>query len=139
MTADRRDESERNGMLPARQERVAACLAAGKTVARAARECHVGRTTIWMWLRQPVFRARVDELRDLLTERTLGLLAAASADAVLTLAELLGAQFESTRSAAADKILSHSVKHREAHDLQKQLASIQEQLSSLEAARRKPR
>jgi len=99
-----------------------------------------GRGTLWTWLKDPTFRARVDELRDILTERTLGVLASATARAVLTLDELLDKELApGTRRRAADSLLSHSEKHREAHDLQRQLQAIQEQLSALENARRTPR
>jgi hypothetical protein len=67
--------SEKNGTVSARQERVAACLAAGMTKSRAARECRVGLVTIWTWLKQPVFRERIAELRRELVDGAIGRLA----------------------------------------------------------------
>lgn len=55
-----------------RMERVAVCLATGKTVASVARECEVGEKTIWVWLRKDKFRERVEELRREMTSRAIG-------------------------------------------------------------------
>src|SRR5262249_62391363 len=73
-------------VLAARQERVAALLAAGWKVAAAAREVGAGKTTVWAWLRQEDFRKRIDELRRELLDAAIGKLAdlmAGQAGAVL--------------------------------------------------------
>jgi hypothetical protein len=61
--------------LSARQDRVATALAAGRTKAAAARECGVGKVTIWRWLKDPAFRERVAEIRRALLDRAIGRLA----------------------------------------------------------------
>jgi hypothetical protein len=70
-----RNGTEQNGTISARQERVAACLAAGMTKTRAARECRVGLVTIWTWLKQAAFRERLAELRRELVDGAIGRLA----------------------------------------------------------------
>lgn len=69
------DNDTLQGSLTERQEAVAACLAIGRTVNAAARECKVGACTIWRWLKVPEFKGRVDELRKELTDRAIGRLA----------------------------------------------------------------
>lgn len=128
------------GRLSARQEAVALLLSAGATLEEAARRSKVGSRTIRTWQHdEPGFRRRVAELRSTLTERTLGLLADASADAVVTLRKLLGSAAEATKLKAADAILSHDVRQRESAELREQVAALQEQLADIEAARRKVR
>jgi hypothetical protein len=76
MMASKSQESEGNRKkLTPRQERMAACLAAGKSKVDACRDCRVGMTTVYDWLRLPAFRERIEELRKELTDRAIGRLA----------------------------------------------------------------
>jgi hypothetical protein len=94
----KRNESEPIGTLSARQERVAAAIAAGRTVAAASRECRAGTTTIWRWLKQPAFRQRIEALRRELVDRAVGRLADMMAGtAADTLRKLLDAKSDSVR------------------------------------------
>jgi hypothetical protein len=84
--------------LSPRQETVAALLAAGWTHARAARECRLGNTTLYRWLKVPVFRDRIAELRSDLVDRAIGRLADLMGDrAADTLEALLGAKSDSVK------------------------------------------
>jgi hypothetical protein len=140
MVADR-NENEKNGKpLTARQERMAAALASGMTDAAACRQCRVGVTTLWSWKKRPEFRGRVAELRRDLTDRTLGLLAEASAEAVLTLLQLATtSESEATKLNASDRLLTHAVKVPENSEQREQLARLLEQLDAIDADGRKPR
>ena len=135
-----RYETVRNGSsggpeLSPRQERAAALIAGGLTLA-AARKAKVGTTTLNRWAKEPAFRDRVKELRQQLTDRTLGLLASASADAVTTLAALLAAKADGTKLRAADSLLTHTAKAREldAADL---LDEVLARLNAIEVRRAK--
>jgi hypothetical protein len=85
------NEPERNRTLTAKMERVAVCLASGKTLAEACQLCKVGRTTVWEWMRQPAFKERVAELRKQLTDVALGQLTALLTDAARGLSDILKA------------------------------------------------
>lgn len=98
MTSSHPSETSQNETLSPRQERVAACLASGQTVAAASRGCKVGPATVWTWMRQQAFKARIAELRTDLTDRAIGrladMMAGTAADA---LRKLLDAKSESVR------------------------------------------
>ena len=83
--------------LSAKMERVAVCLASGQTLAEACRQCKVGRTAVWTWMRQPAFKDRIAELRRQLTDVALGQLSALLTDAAATLAVLLRSDSERLR------------------------------------------
>ncbi len=124
-------DSIRNHKISPRQEAVALLLAAGESIEDAARKSRcVAAPTIRGWLaQQPAFKKRIGQLRSELTERTLGLLADASAQAVLTLWDLCTrGKSESTKLKAADSILAHAVKVREAVELSDRITSIEESL-----------
>jgi hypothetical protein len=62
--------------LTIRQERVAALIAAGRTINAACRECKVGVSTAHRWkVECPGFLQRIAELRAELTDRAIGRLA----------------------------------------------------------------
>jgi hypothetical protein len=116
-------------------EAVAVALAAGYSLEEAAEKGRRTVPTVKLWLRtKPEFKRRIAELREDLTDRTLGLLAAASADAVKTLTGLLTDESGALRHRASDSLLGHALKYREVEELKGQLQSL---LSQLDAAERK--
>ena len=125
--------NETKGNLTARQEKVAAALASGSTKAQASRECRVSTVTIWVWMKQPAFKERIEELRKELNNRVLGLLAEAAATAVLTLRNVAeSSESEPIKVDAADRILKHHTGSRQ----QEQLDKIEERLDNHEAQRK---
>jgi hypothetical protein len=58
--------------LTARQERIAAAMAAGRIDADICREFKVAVSTLWLWKKQPAFRQRIEELRHQLIDRSIG-------------------------------------------------------------------
>src|SRR6516162_70812 len=98
MVADQPEETPRNLRVSNRQERVAAALASGRTVAAAARDCRVNEGTIWEWMKQSGFKERVAELRQLLTDRTIGRLSELLAGSAMdTLVQLLHAESDNLK------------------------------------------
>jgi hypothetical protein len=85
----KRVDSGQNETLSARQECVAAALAAGSSVAQASRDCKVGTATIWAWLKLPRFKGRLDELRRQLVDAAMGRLAELLGKAGETYSKLL--------------------------------------------------
>src|SRR5207302_6165154 len=72
--------------LRARQELAVRELVEGRTMADAARVAGVGRSTLYRWLREPEFRARLNAFRADVDEVTRTMLHAKAIDA----AQLLG-------------------------------------------------
>jgi hypothetical protein len=63
---------ENQKKLTARQERIAAAMAAGRIDADICREFKVAVSTLWLWKKQPAFRQRIEELRHQLIDRSIG-------------------------------------------------------------------
>lgn len=70
------EESKSNcKQLTARQENMASCLATGMTKVAACEKCKVSMSAVYLWLKQPAFVARIDELRREVVDRAVGRLA----------------------------------------------------------------
>jgi hypothetical protein len=121
-----RNEKVENGKISARQEVVAACLAAGQTMAATARECRVGVTTIWVWKKQPPFRERLAELRQELVDCAVGrladMMAGKAADA---LAKLLRAKSEGVRLDSVKAVYELFVNVTNAADLKARIEQLE--------------
>jgi hypothetical protein len=130
MNSSKRIATIGNDKLSPRQDRVAACLAAGRTKAAAARECHVGIATIHRWFREsPAFRKRIDELRTELVDRAVGRLADLMAGAAVDrLASLLGAESESLRLDAVKAVYELFVHVTNAADLKGRIEQLEADL-----------
>jgi hypothetical protein len=108
---------------------LAAALATGATHEEAAQRAGVSVRTVSRRLNDPVFRARVDAARARTVEGIQSELAAGAVQAVSTLVELLDDRNPANvRAAAARALLSNLLRYREAGELQRQIAEIQETL-----------
>jgi hypothetical protein len=126
MSTDKTNESVPNRTISARQERVAVELASGRSIAAAARDCHVATTTIWVWLQQQPFKDRVAELRQSLTDRTIGRLADLLAgDALNTLVQLLHAESDNLKLETVKTLFEQYIAVTNAVDLKARLEALE--------------
>ncbi len=122
--ADKGNGKKRKGLTDP-QEAAAIALASGATQEAAARASDTHVTSIKRWNADPVFRARVRELRDELTERVLGRLTEAAASAVNTLLHLsLRGKTEGTRLKASDSILNHCFRIKDNVEMAERLKQL---------------
>jgi hypothetical protein len=118
-----------NGTLTPRQEAVALGVAAGLSLAKAARKSEVGVPTAKRWSATlPAFRRRVQELRAEMTSQALGRLVDNMASAADTLGYLSRkGKSEMIRLNAARAVLELGNKTREAVELEERLRALEEQ------------
>ena len=116
-----------------RVEALVTALAAGQSIAAAAKAAGMGERTAYRYVDHPDVKARIRAARAALFERSLGRLADTTLTAVEALAELLATENESIRLRAAVAVLDHAVKLRESDDLARRLAELEAQVSGGEA------
>ena len=105
-------------------------LACGATIESAARQVGVGETTVYRRLREESFCQRLDELRSEMVERASSMLTAAAMESVKTLLELQKKDNPAAvRLGAARSVLELGLKLRDAVDLKRRVAELQEQFS----------
>lgn len=106
------------------EESLITALAAGGSVSAAAQHSGLCARTVQRRLRDPGFRARVDEARSEMVSQAVGRLAAVGALAGDTLHQLLGSQRESIRLSASRSVLEFMFRGHEADTLTRQLAEL---------------
>jgi hypothetical protein len=104
-------------------------LASGQTVRDAARSAGIGERTAFRRVADPDFRRRVAELRAEMIGRALGQLADGMTEAAGTLRKLLAADGESVRLGAARSILELGNKLREAVELERRMADLEQRMT----------
>lgn len=87
-------------------EEAALAIASGRSASVFAKKAGIGVRTVQTWLKKPSFRKRVRELRQEMTQQTLGVLTSAATSAAVQLARLtIEGQTEQIRLAAARAVL----------------------------------
>lgn len=109
-------------------EILAACLAVGQTVKRAAREAGLGYRTAWRRLACPEFRAKVAALRNQVLSEATGKLSRLAGKAAMTAAGLLDSADERVRLSAADTIMKNAIRLREHAELAERIARLEESM-----------
>ena len=106
-------------------------LACGATVETAAQKAGVSRATVLRRLREPEFRARLQEVRSDMVTRAAGTLTAASTEAIKTLLALQQPTIpHAVRLGAARSILELGIKMREGADLEERLTAVEQQMAA---------
>lgn len=100
-------------------------LAAGATVEQAALTAGIAVRTGFRRLADPGFRQRVAEARAAMMDRSLGMLANATCEAVASLQGLLSAESETARLGAAKAVLELAAKFRETVELEQRLQALE--------------
>ncbi|MCE9566056.1 MAG: hypothetical protein K8U57_28890 [Planctomycetes bacterium] len=115
-------------------ERLAAELAAGKTVKDAAISAGIAERTAFRRLTDSAFAAQVSALRGEMVRAAAGQLVAAMGEAADVLRSLLSDPDARIRLGAAVKLLDQAVKVTELSDLQKQVEELERRVSKEEQA-----
>src|SRR5262245_45187324 len=103
-------------------------LACGATVEAAARQCDLTERTIYRRLKEPEFRAKLQDLRTDMVRRAAGMLTAAASQSVGTLLALQKASVPApVRLGPAKAVLELGIKVRELVDLETRIAALEAQ------------
>jgi transposase len=127
------NESEREikvRELTDRQRRAIPAMLEGKTIEAAAKIAGVSKTTLYEWMKQKPFHARLEEARADLFKEGMDIIKAASGKAARRLIELLDARNENTRRLTAREILALSLKISETQEIEKRLERLEEILEA---------
>jgi hypothetical protein len=111
------------------EEALVLALACGATVESAARQCEVSERTAYRRLKEPAFRARVQEARAEMVKRSAGMLTAAAGESVRTLLVLQkDSAPAAVRLGAARAVLELGIKVRELVELEARIAALEAQV-----------
>ncbi len=121
------NETERNLTLSLKQQRALACLLSEPTVEGAAKAAKVSKVTLYEWLKEPGFKAALDEARHLLFGDGLSTLKSAMLEGVETLRKCLTDK-EATianKIAAATKLIELALRSHETLEIETRLSALE--------------
>ncbi|NLW35262.1 MAG: hypothetical protein GXY80_07255 [Syntrophorhabdus aromaticivorans] len=95
------------------------------TVEEAARQIGISKTTFYAWMEKDEFNQAVTSARRKLLDKAMNKLMNVSMKAVRTLENLLDAESESVRRAAANDVLGHLLKYRELSEIEERLECVE--------------
>ncbi len=130
MTAesDRIGQNDGEATLTDRQVKFLPVLLASPTYTQACEVGQVSRDTLYLWLKQPAFKAELDRQRDELVAQGFALLSQSVTQAIEVLAGLLNDGDKRLRRFAANDILSHFLRHKELEELTRRIEAIEQAL-----------
>ncbi|MFW6131528.1 MAG: phBC6A51 family helix-turn-helix protein [Candidatus Aminicenantaceae bacterium] len=98
------------------------------SIDKAAKKAGISRSTIYKWLKDDIFRERLEEERKNIFEEGLNSIKAATLKATHTLIKLLYSEDENTRRLAAKEILNMGFKAVEILELEERIGKLEELL-----------
>lgn len=108
-----------------------AALAAGHSNPEAGKIAGLSAKTVQRRLRDPLFRAELDDLKREIVQQTAASLSTAATSAVATLEMLMASRDEWVQLRAAKEILDVSIRYREALELPERIAALEERAREL--------
>jgi len=130
--------TEQNGTLSAtltaRQLRALAAILDTPSMEAAARRAHIGRTTLYNWLREPAFKAELYRRQGEVFNAAIARLKCLVGNAVNGLGDLVKAESESVKRAACRDILDAALKVKELHEIDERLTAIEDHLEEIRSA-----
>jgi hypothetical protein len=118
------DENRPNSLSP-RQSRVISILVQARNIEDGAKRAGISKTTIYKWLRLPVFREELARQKNDIMQVGLENLKSQVEKAVSVLAALLDSESEAIRRYVANDILTHALKAKELQDIEERLCGIE--------------
>ena len=119
--------------LTVRQLRAIAVILNAPSMEAAARRAHVGRTTLYQWLREPAFRDELNCQQNEVFNDAFARVKSLVGNAINGLSELIeNAKSETVKRAACRDILDAALKVKELHELEGRLAAIEKTLGGHE-------
>ena len=111
-----------------RQDRAIVALLSEPSIEAAAKTADVSDVSIWRWMKQPEFRAKLRDARRAVVEGAIGRLQAAATEAVDTLRRNLTCGTPSVEVKAAATILDQAVRCVELFDLAERVEHLEARL-----------
>jgi len=127
---DKTPQNDGKSTLTPRQAKFLPILVASPTYSEACRKGRVSRDALYEWLKDPAFKAELEEQRERVVSQGLALLSQSVTKAVETLVGLLDGSDKRLGRLAAKDILDQHAKFRELDDLAQRIERIEERLEN---------
>ena len=119
-----------NANTELRQERAIIALLAHPTIGSAAAAAEVSEVTLWRWMKDPEFKAKLRDARRELVETAIGRLSQVATEAVDALQRNLTCGTPSVEVRAATAIIDQAIKAVELFDLVERVEQLEARLTA---------
>ena len=116
--------------LTARQLKAIPHIVSSPTYTESCKKAKINKTTLYKWLKEPVFKAELDRQRDEIAAEAFGILSQGLTKAVEALVGLLDNKDNRLKRLAAKDVIDFIIRHKENEDLDERLTAIERQLDS---------
>lgn len=116
---------EKTSLSPS-QLKTISCILEANSLEQAARKAKISRSSIYLWLKDQSFKARLEKERDILFHEHLNLLRQAVGKATKVLIDLLKSEDETSKRLSAREILSQSLRITEIRSLERRISWLEE-------------
>ena len=126
------NQTQQNGekkQLTARQLKAIPLIVTSPTYTQACKRAKVNRTTLYKWLKDPVFKAELDRQRRQIAAEAFGVLSQSLTKAVETLVGLLDNNDDRLKRLTAKDIIDFIIRHKENEELEQRIAEIEAKLA----------
>ena len=103
--------------LTARQAKAIPALLAAPSYDKGCKKARISRTTLYTWLKEPVFKDELERQRDEIAAEAFGVLTQSLTKAVETLVSLLDNKDDRIKRLTAKDIIDFIIRHKENKDL----------------------
>ena len=104
-------------------------IVACPTYTEGCKKADINKTTLYKWLKEPVFKAELDRQRDEVAAEAFGVLSQGLTRAVETLVGLLNNKDDRLKRLVCNDIIEHILQHKKNEDLDKRLTEIEKLLA----------
>jgi len=132
MTQTETNKTKQNGentSLTARQLKAIPLIISSPTCTEGCEKARLNRTTFYEWLKNPLFKAELDQQRDEVAAEAFAVLTQSLTKAVETLVGLLNHKDDRLKRLTAKDIIEFIIRHKEVEDLEKRIEAIEQRLN----------
>lgn len=111
--------------LSGKQKRALPFFLSGRSEGECCRQAKISRETYYQWLKEPVFKAELSRMRNMIVEDAIEALKGQTTRAVDTLVKLLDVENPTLQRNVANDILSHVARFKELQEIEKRLTALE--------------
>jgi hypothetical protein len=115
--------------LTDRQKKAIPFLVSSATYTEGCKKAKINKTTLYKWLKEPLFRKELDKQRGFVAAEAFGVLSQALTKAVENLVGLIDNTDDRVRRLACKDLIEFFLKHKEAKDLEERVTEVEKRLA----------
>ena len=123
-------KTRKKAKLTDRQLKAIPSIVGSPTFTEGCKKAKINKTTLYKWLKNPLFKAELDRQRDEVASEAFGVLTQGLTKAVEKLVGLLDTRDDRLKRLAAKDVIDFIIRHKENEDLNERLTEIEKRLEA---------